>query len=539
MFAGDYRIVRPLAAGGMGAVYVVEQVSTGKERALKLMRTELAGDAEALRRFQQEARIGARIESEHVVEIHSAGVDDTTKMPYLVMELLAGENLETRIARAPLTAAEAYPIFQQICHAIGAAHAANVVHRDLKPENVFLARARRAGAAEGEVTVKVLDFGIAKLVAEAKTHNATSGMIGTPFWMAPEQADRGPITATADVWALALIAYYALTGRVFWRSADDPSATYTQLLKEVVMGDIPLPSARAAEHNLAARLPPGFDQVFMRAITRDPRARHPDARAFWAELGPVLARAASLPESAAIPAAPGSAPRSSAAAFDATSHDPQSSRFASHAGAAQQDAAQLPGAGPYRGAAQKVAHAGAPAPKSSSTAMGWGLGLAGLFVLCVLFVGCQAIVAARHRAAERAEAQRKQTIALNSQRRERSTVMPLASAASMPRCRLCTQSVEIVDGPLDRNAIQSSVERAFPSLDGECLTRSRRAVARGTTTMSFVVSEGVAHDRVVEGTTSTDGADQCLVRALSEAQFPVAAEKTTVLYTVRYDPAVK
>src|SRR4051812_35196494 len=99
IFATDYRVVRPLAQGGMGAVYVVEQLSTGKSRALKTMHPELAVDADARRRFQLEARIGSKIESEHVVEIHSAGVDEESRSPYLVMELLSGESLAERLER--------------------------------------------------------------------------------------------------------------------------------------------------------------------------------------------------------------------------------------------------------------------------------------------------------------------------------------------------------------------------------------------------------------------------------------------------------
>src|SRR5687768_1511171 len=107
IFADDYRVVRPLAAGGMGAVYVVDQLSTGKARALKVMRPELAGEEELRRRFQQEARIGAKIESEHVVEIHSAGVDEATKAPFIVMELLVGEDLASRLEKGPLDLAAA------------------------------------------------------------------------------------------------------------------------------------------------------------------------------------------------------------------------------------------------------------------------------------------------------------------------------------------------------------------------------------------------------------------------------------------------
>jgi serine/threonine protein kinase len=125
LFGGDYRVLRPLAAGGMGAVYVVQQLSTGKSRALKVMRPELAQDADARRRFILEAQVGARIQSEHVVDVLSAGVDDATQAPYLVMELLEGEDLATRVERAgPPALDEVREIFEQLCHAVGQAHVA-------------------------------------------------------------------------------------------------------------------------------------------------------------------------------------------------------------------------------------------------------------------------------------------------------------------------------------------------------------------------------------------------------------------------------
>src|SRR5687768_13017299 len=99
VFAGDYRIVEPLNAGGMGAVYVVEQLSTSKQRALKVMHPQLVADPELRRRFEQEARVGSRIESEHVVDVQAAGVDPATGMPWLVMDLLRGEDLARRVAR--------------------------------------------------------------------------------------------------------------------------------------------------------------------------------------------------------------------------------------------------------------------------------------------------------------------------------------------------------------------------------------------------------------------------------------------------------
>jgi serine/threonine protein kinase len=266
----------------MGAVYVVEQLSTGKSRALKVMRSGLAGSEELRRRFRQEARAGARIESEHVVEVHSAGVDDATGAPYLVMELLEGEDLAGRVARSgPLTPAEARDLFDQLCHAVAAAHDAGIVHRDLKPENVFLAIAKRAGD-DSRLHVKVLDFGIAKAVAEAATTGATMSMIGTPLWMAPEQTDPGPLGPPADVWALGLILYYVLTGRVYWRAAQDAGATYSQVLKEVVMGPLPAATARAREQGVEPRWPAGLDAIFAMCVHRDPAQRYPSAHVLGA-----------------------------------------------------------------------------------------------------------------------------------------------------------------------------------------------------------------------------------------------------------------
>src|SRR5579884_198667 len=139
VFARDFRIVRPLAEGGMGAVYVAEQVSTGKVRALKVMHPQLAADARSRERFTQEARVGARIASDHVVEILGAGVDEATGTPWLAMELLEGEDLATLMKRrGSFSPAEVWALLDQLGQALTAAHAAGVVHRDLKPENLFI-----------------------------------------------------------------------------------------------------------------------------------------------------------------------------------------------------------------------------------------------------------------------------------------------------------------------------------------------------------------------------------------------------------------
>ena len=275
VFGGDFKIVRPLGEGGMGAVWVAEQLSTGKERALKTMHAQLVVDDKMRQRFGQEARIGAHIESDHVVEVVAAGVDAQTNMPWIAMELLKGETLAQRIARGPIDLPTAREVMAQLCHALGAAHAAGIVHRDLKPENVFLAVPRRTGVA---FTLKVLDFGIAKLVAES--HTRATGSIGTPLWMAPEQTEVGKsIRPTSDVWALGLVAYDLLTSKLYWHSANVESAGAMQLLREVIMEPIEPASARAAKYGVGDRIPPGFDAWFARCLSRDPDQRYPDARA--------------------------------------------------------------------------------------------------------------------------------------------------------------------------------------------------------------------------------------------------------------------
>jgi hypothetical protein len=294
IFAEDFRIERPLSAGGMGAVYVALQLSTGRQRALKLMLPQLVADPKLRARFEQEARIGSRIESEHVVEVVAAGLDRATGTPFIAMELLRGQDLGALVKRAgALEASFAVETVAQLCHAVGAAHAAGIVHRDLKPENVFIAETRRRGTSH---MVKVLDFGIAKLVAEAST--AHTAALGTPMWMAPEQTASGAsIGPQADVWAIGLIAFHVLTGRYFWRAAEEEGASVAQLLRESVLEPLPPASQRARDVGQATALPPGFDRWFARSLDRSAGERYADAnvqceafRAMFDEQAAAMAR---------------------------------------------------------------------------------------------------------------------------------------------------------------------------------------------------------------------------------------------------------
>lgn len=285
---GEFRIIKPLNAGGMGAVYVAEQETTGKLRALKLMHRELFADAKLRERFEQEARVGSMIPSDHIVQVIGAGVDQATGVPWLAMELLEGEDLAANVAaRGPIPPSEVLDRFEQICHGLGAAHAAGVVHRDMKPENIFLAKTR---STTNPVSVKILDFGIARVTAEAKT--AATAAIGTPLWMAPEQSDpRAPITPRADVWSLGLIAFTMLTGRVFWRTAGDPLAAMTAVMREILFEPIPPASRRAGELGYRGSLPEGFDAWFARCMAREPSARFGDASEAIRAMRPALTSA--------------------------------------------------------------------------------------------------------------------------------------------------------------------------------------------------------------------------------------------------------
>jgi serine/threonine protein kinase len=289
VFARDFKIVRPLARGGMGSVYEVEQVSTSKTRALKVLHAQLAGDPKIRQRFEQEARVAARIESDHIVDVVAAGIEEPGT-PWLVMEFLKGTDLAAHLDRhGPRPPGEVLEIFRQIGHALAAAHRVGLVHRDLKPENIFLAESRREGAP---FTAKVLDFGIAKAI-ESAPGRATQAM-GTPYWMAPEQCEDSKLICPAtDVWAMGLIAYTLLTGACYWRSARKEDSAVAGLLMEMTTLPLEPPSVRAREYGRDHLLPPGFDQWFARCVTRPIDQRFREAAECVNALVPVLSQSPS------------------------------------------------------------------------------------------------------------------------------------------------------------------------------------------------------------------------------------------------------
>lgn len=284
VIGGDFMIVRPIGRGSTGALYAAEQLSTSSLRALKLMRAEYASDPTLLKRFEREAQAAARIPSEHVAHVIAAGIDRKLQLPWIAMELLEGQHLAHYVEeRGPLDARSVRDFVEQLCHALAAAHELGIVHRDLRPENVFVGEARRVGA---ERVVKVLDFGLAKIIADTVPLTLQGSVLGTPSWMAPEQATGGPVTAAADVWAVGLLAFYMLTGKAFWLASqrDDAPA----VLAEILEAPIPIAWGRASELGVGERIPRGFSEWFAQCVTRQPEHRFVNAAAAYAALSSAL-----------------------------------------------------------------------------------------------------------------------------------------------------------------------------------------------------------------------------------------------------------
>jgi serine/threonine protein kinase len=320
VFAGDFKVLRPLRSGGQGSLYVVDQLSTGRQRALKLMLPDLVAQPASRKRFELEAKIAARIRSDHVVESIASGVDPETGTPWLVMELLEGEDLGLYLKRKKrLSAPSVLEIYSQLCHALGEAHRQGIVHRDLKPENVFLAAPRRRGVP---FMVKVLDFGIARVVAESTISGATAASLGTPMWMAPEQTmPGGPIAPSTDVWPLGLLAFRMLTGYHVWKALYDPGASVMMLMAEAFMHPMPSASERAEHYGCNASLPPGFDAWFAKCVARAMEDRYPDAAEAFGALEPLLV---AFGEETPAPSVQGVRSGSPPMSFDRTTPEPLS-----------------------------------------------------------------------------------------------------------------------------------------------------------------------------------------------------------------------
>ena len=255
VFAGRYRIERPLGEGGFGRVYVATQLSMDREVALKTLHRELLGDRHHVRRFYREARAASRLDSPHVVRMYDFGIDAGTGTPFLVMEYLKGRGLEEVMAGgAALSPQRAARVAGQVALALAEAHEAGIVHRDLKPANVFLLHARG-----GREFVKVMDFGIAKVLRHGgpdtgESLTATGTTVGTPRYMSPEQAMAEKVDFRSDLYALGCILHEMLMGGPVFEAEDKVSLLLKHVtaepprLPERLPGDVALPVALGVLH---------------------------------------------------------------------------------------------------------------------------------------------------------------------------------------------------------------------------------------------------------------------------------------------------
>ncbi|MDI1482242.1 protein kinase [Polyangium sp. y55x31] len=278
LFHGRYRVIRCIKAGGMGAVYEVADEATRRRRALKVMLPGTIEDPILRERFAQEATITGGIESDHIVHVSDAGIDESTRMPFLVMDLLSGEELGSMIARrGALPPAEVVLYLGQAAIALDKTHAANIVHRDLKPENLFVTT-----RDDGGPCVKILDYGVAKVMVET-TFQRRTAIVGTPLYMAPEQVQGdGAIGPRADVYALGHLAYTLLSGEAYWMSEAKSSLSLFVLFKRIMAGPPEPATTRAARRGV--RITPPFDAWFSRTTNLEPQKRPERATQAIAEL---------------------------------------------------------------------------------------------------------------------------------------------------------------------------------------------------------------------------------------------------------------
>src|SRR5215831_9270760 len=280
---GTYRLTRLLGQGGMGAVYEASHTGAGKRVAVKVMHSQLAAYPELLARFRREAKVTSELAHPHVVSVFGFGAAPGGQ-PYLVMEFLEGEDLQTRLEHVGALPLETVvQIVKQVASALAEAHVAGIVHRDLKPDNVFLVR-----VADDAVFAKVVDFGLSKVLRTSATQlTVAKAVFGTPEFMAPEQAEgrQDAIDHRSDQWSLACLAWFATTACLPF-TAPDVNAVLNQVISAV-----PTPPAPGAP-----RIPPEVDKVLRQAMSKRRSDRFPTirafARAFEAAASPAPAQAA-------------------------------------------------------------------------------------------------------------------------------------------------------------------------------------------------------------------------------------------------------
>ncbi len=265
---GHYKISKLIGSGGMGEVYLATDVTAGRKAALKLLPMRFTGDAERLKRFQQEARAVVALNHPNILTVYEIGEDHSTH--YIASELIEGETLRDRLTRAPMQLTEAIDVAIQVASALAAAHEAGIVHRDVNPGNIML---------RPDGYVKVLDFGIAKLAepafAEATADGAEPmtlaetnlGMIlGTVRYMSPEQACGRPVDKRTDIWSLGVVLYEMVTGNAPF-TGDTPKEVMTSIREKEP------PSLTSYN----GQTPPELQQIITKALRKEQRERYQSA----------------------------------------------------------------------------------------------------------------------------------------------------------------------------------------------------------------------------------------------------------------------
>lgn len=264
VFDGRYRVLSHIADGGMASVYLALDTRLDRDVALKVLRHDLAQDDAFVSRFKREARSAARLSHPNVVSVFDQGEDDGHM--FLAMEYVPGQTLrEVMKAEGPLTPRATLDIMAPVLQALGAAHRGGIIHRDVKPENIIL--------REGDGTVKVADFGLARAVSNQTSHSQTGVLLGTVAYLSPEQVERGIADARSDVYAAGLILFEMLTGTKAF-TGDTP----IHIAYQHVHGSIPAPSSRVSS------VPSELDALVALATSRDPDQRPHDAEDFLAEV---------------------------------------------------------------------------------------------------------------------------------------------------------------------------------------------------------------------------------------------------------------
>lgn len=281
ILAGKYRVDRVLGVGGMGVVVAATHLHLDERVAIKFLLPEAMQNAEAVARFGREARAAVKIRGEHVARVIDVGALETGA-PFMVMEYLDGQDLSQLIrARGAMPPSDAVDAVLQACEALAEAHALGIVHRDLKPANLFLIR-----RPDGTPSVKVLDFGISKLTNAAASDHAmtrTSAIMGSPLYMSPEQMTASrDVDARTDIWAIGVVLYELLSGRVPF-SAD----TLPQICGLI------LTSAPAPIRQFAPNVPETLQAVVLHCLEKDRTRRFQNVSELARGLAPFGSRATS------------------------------------------------------------------------------------------------------------------------------------------------------------------------------------------------------------------------------------------------------